>query len=416
MGKIRDFFKAQPKKVSKAFGGETILSYPEEGGVYNSGVPVVDYEIASKQGMLKNQVVFHIVREIANGGSSIPFICEDKEIAALLNNPSPRESYSSWMNKLITQKLLSGSSYAWALSGGSRIGSLDLLRPDRVEIETGMRDGFSDELIAFKYQKGKTVRFPVDDLGRSEVFQSKFYHPLSDWEGLSPLQAAMLALQQNNEMASMNKQSLENGGTLKGFIAMKEGVDKSGVQLTTEQMKAVQESINDKLGRKGRGVNYPVMNLPFTFEQLGMTQEEMQYIESKEVSAKDIAIAFNYPSFLLGYSDSATFNNVSEARQTLYENNIIPLVETVLNDFSRYLMLNFKKDVQISLDVESIVVLQDKLYKKRETLREDFKAGLISDVEYRIAAGLPETPEAGTRYFPQGVVPEDLVSLDFNEI
>ena len=57
--------------------------------------------------------------------------------------------------------------------------------------------------------------FPVEQVsGRSAVMHLKSFNPLNPWSGMSPLQAAGLAVDIHNDGQKWNKRLIENGGSL----------------------------------------------------------------------------------------------------------------------------------------------------------------------------------------------------------
>ena len=53
----------------------------------------------------------------------------------------------------------------------------------------------------------------------------------------------------------------------------------------------------------------------------------MDFLQLKNMSARDIAMCFGVPSQLIGIPDAQTYSNIQEARLALYEETIIPLIK-----------------------------------------------------------------------------------------
>ena len=56
--------------------------------------------------------------------------------------------------------------------------------------------------------------------------------------------------------------------------------------------------------------------------EMSMSPSDMDFINSKNTSARDIATAFRVPPILLTIGGDATFTNMQEARLSLYEETI----------------------------------------------------------------------------------------------
>jgi hypothetical protein len=64
--------------------------------------------------------------------------------------------------------------------------------------------------------------------------------------------------------------------------------------------------------------------IPLNFQQISKPIKDLMLMETIQDSTRVIAEAYNYPMYLLGFSEGTTFNNVSEARRSLYEEAVIP--------------------------------------------------------------------------------------------
>jgi len=217
------------------------------------------------------------------------------------------------------------------------------------------------------------------------------------------LSAAMISIEQSNAMAKFNKSVVENNGTPSSLLVMKEPKDKMTPAPSEDQMNKLRASMDEKLG-KDRKNSFAVVNWMYDAVRLGMTQQEMDWVNSKQTTAREIALALGFPPFLLGFAEGSTFNNVEEARMSLYENTIIPILKGILDDLSTYLSVIRGKDLSIDIDRDSILALQPRVIARREAARADFQAGIISDTEAREEGNYPEEVD-GERFIQSSYVP-----------
>jgi HK97 family phage portal protein len=408
-----NFFKKTSEPVeTKSYEGSVLSDYPDGllSGYNNDGFRVPTYTTASNDGFIKNYVVYRAITDIAEGGANIPLNIEDEQVKDFLRKPYFKTPYKTWMANAIKYKCLSGNVYSDTSYVGSKVKSMQLIRPDRMEVCTGNRNGLSDQLLKYQWTQGMTKEFPVDDELNSDIFHSRFFNPCDEWRGLSLLSAGMISVDQSNAMGAYNKKVVENNGSPSSLLVMKEPKDKMTPAPSEDQMNKLRASMDDKLG-KNRQNSFAVVNWMYDAVRLGMTQQEMDWVNSKTTTAREIALALGYPPFLLGLADGATFNNVSEAKMSLYDNTIIPIVSGILDDFAMHWESITGKAVKISVDRENILALMPRLFEKRESARLDFQAGIISDVEARLEGNYPEEPKAGERYMPSSQVP---LGMDFN--
>ena len=75
-----------------------------------------------------------------------------------------------------------------------------------------------------------------------------------------------------------------------------------------------------------------------------------KFLELKDSSARDIAIAFNIPPQLLGINGDNTYSNMQEARFALWEENIIPLLDKLSDGLSNWFSYWFEEELLIDFD------------------------------------------------------------------
>ena len=61
------------------------------------------------------------------------------------------------------------------------------------------------------------------------------------------------------------------------------------------------------------------------WKQMALTPKDMDWIKGKDVSAREIALAYGVSSQLVGIPDSQTYSNMREARLAFWEDSVIPL-------------------------------------------------------------------------------------------
>ena len=396
----------------KSYSGEPIMNYPESLFNGEDSFKKVSYTTASREGFEKNYVVFRAITDIAESASQIPLVFDQPELEELLRRPYYKQGYTTFIQDALKYKLLGGNYYAHAVTVGNKITYLRTIRPDRVTIETGYRNGLSEQLIEYRWTQGSMKTFPVDDEMHSEIFHSKLFNPFEEYCGMSLLQSAMISIDQSNAMSAYNKKVVENNGAPQSLLVMKEPKDKMTPAPSEDQMSQLRRQMDDKLG-KNRQNSFAVVNWMYDAVRLGMTQQEMDWVNSKTTTAREIALALGYPPFLLGLAEGSTFNNVAEARMSLYDNTVIPQLKQFLSDLDIYFECVTGKESNTQIDRDNILALQPRVFEKRESARNDFQAGIISDTEARGEGNYPEDAD-GEFFMPSSQVPKgmDLNLLD----
>jgi len=94
------------------------------------------------------------------------------------------------------------------------------------------------------------------------------------------------------------------------------------------------------------------------WEQMGMSPIDMQIIETKYSSARDVALALGVPPQLIGIPGDNTYANYAEARLAFWEDTVIPLVELIAADWNAWLAK--PQGVELRPDYDQIPAIAEK--------------------------------------------------------
>jgi len=354
-----------------------------------------NFKSYAKEGYQQNAIVYRCVNEIAQGAASIDFKVfqgdielERHPLIDLLKRPNPLQAGNEYFQSLYSFLLLSGNSYAINSTAGGVPSELHLLRPDRVEIipsNNAIPKGYNYKL------NGKVVNtYEADPFtGQSDVKHFKFWNPLDDYLGLSPLMAASIDVDQHNLIAKHNIALLVNGARPSGAVVFKpQDTSGNAMMLSDIQRKQIQDDLNRRMSGTNNSGKPMLLEGDFDWKEMGMSPRDMDFLQNKHMAAKDIALCFGIPSQLIGIPDSQTYANVQEARLALYEETIIPLAMRVCSDLNEWLAPSFGDDIKIQYDIDSIPAMTERRRRVYENVTSAVREGIISRNEARERLGL----------------------------
>ncbi|WP_458694298.1 phage portal protein [Wolbachia endosymbiont (group A) of Andrena hattorfiana] len=137
---------------------------------------------------------------------------------------------------------------------------------------------------------------------------------MNDWYGLSPIEAAAYSIDQYNQAGAWNQAMLQNGARPSGAIVVKSAKDGSGGSLSQEQYQRLKEQINDHYSGSVNAGRPILLEGGLEWKEMSLSPRDMDFIESKHSSARDIALAFGVPPQLLGIPGDNTYSKLVEAR------------------------------------------------------------------------------------------------------
>ena len=183
------------------------------------------------EGYRRNVIAHRAVAMIATAAASVPWKLSERRarvsrmvdahpLLTLLSNPNPLQGGTELCEALYAHRLIAGNSYLHAI--GPKDGApleLHALRPDRVAIIPG-HGGIPK---AYRYTiDNRAVDIAVDAItGQSRILHLKTFHPLDDWYGLSPMEAAAYSIDQHNQCSAWNQALLQNGARPSGALMVK---------------------------------------------------------------------------------------------------------------------------------------------------------------------------------------------------
>jgi HK97 family phage portal protein len=328
----------------------------------------------------------------------------DHEVLQRLKRPNPMQGWHQFVNYAIGYFLIAGNTYLEQVAPATGPPKeLYALRPDRMRVVPGEL-GFPQ---GYEYQVGTDKQtFEVEPLtGLSDVRHIKTFHPLDDWYGLSPVQAAATGINQFNEAGVWNQNLLLRGASRSGGLELQAQDGHFRILDPTEY-----ELLDKRLQEQFTGPHNA--GRPKLFEgglkwvDMSFSPQDMDWINSKHTSAREICSAFGFPPMLLGIPGDNTYSNYREARQALFENTVMPLTGLLLSELNAWLLPRFAEGLELRPDEDQVLALAP----RRESLWDRIlKADWLSKNEKRTATGYephePSGDPADDLFQPAGVLP-----------
>jgi HK97 family phage portal protein len=348
----------------------------------------------AQEGYIKNVIANRSINLVAWSGASIRYIAysigvkgakrelKQHPLLELLHKPSPQMGYSAFFQALYHYQMISGNAFVQSVGVKDQPpGELHLLRPDRMAVLAGK----GTLPAGYRYTvNNQSADFPVDRYtGVSRVLHVKSFHPTSDWYGLSPIESAAYSIDQHNQSGAWNQALLQNGARPSGALVVK--ADKmGGANLSEDQYTRIKQQIDEQFTGAVNAGRPILLEGGLEWKEMSMTPRDMDFIEAKNASARDIALAFGVPPQLLGIPGDNTYSNLQEARLALWEQTVIPLVENTFDALSNWFQSLYNERIVIEPDFDNVPALATRnqaLWDKVEN------ASFLTEDEKRAAVG-----------------------------
>jgi HK97 family phage portal protein len=268
-----------------------------------------DYAALAREGYTRIAIVFRAVRLIAEGVGSVSFVLYEgaAELNAhplldLIARPNPRQDGPSFLEAVASHLLLAGNAYIEAVGIGAqdnaKVRELYALRPDRMRIVPGT-DGWPQ---AYDYTVGgASVRFD-QSATQPPILQLALFNPLDHYFGLSPLEAAAVAVDTHNAAATWNKALLDNAARPSGALVY-DGPD--GAVMSEAQFERLKKELADNYQGTMNAGRPLLLEGGLDWKAMSLSPKDMDFMEAKHSAAREIALAFGVPPMLLAIADEA---------------------------------------------------------------------------------------------------------------
>lgn len=364
-----------------------------------------NYENFAKYGYSKNLIVYVAISKIATSCAGIEWCLykkpktrkgkkveiEDHPLLTLMRKPNPEMGLATFTENVVAYKEITGNSYIEFNNGVfvNQKTPLEMwpVRPDKMKIVPGP----TGYVLRYEYTSGGITKdFEVDQKTlKSNILHWKSFNPLNFWYGLSPIEAAMLSLDQNTAGQKWNLALLQNSATPSGVLQMKVTDINPRGSLTQEQYERVKGEFDENFqGAKNAGRPL-ILEGGLEWKQISLSTKDMDFINNKNVTATDIFAVYGVPPELVGLGQK-TFNNYKEARLAFYEDKCLPIMDSLEDKYNQDLVPRFEEEgLCLEYDKDDIEALVEKRETKYTSLST---ATFLSENEKRVSAGYEEQP------------------------
>src|SRR6266702_438435 len=272
---------------------------------------------------------------------------EGHPLELLMAQPNYKRMRANFMEQLVSYLLIGWQDYLWSVQNDAVSPPLALynLRPDLVLPEVNL----DNQIYNYRYyNKDYSVQY---------MHPIRFFHPLNEFVGLSPLQVAASVIERQNAGEEWNFNLMSNSARPSGaFVATTDLPP-----LTRGKM--IQE-IRKKYGGGRMTACVPLLlENGLTYIQLALSPVDADWFNSDASAGRKILAALGVDSLLVNDKEYSTYNNVAEAKLAMWELtglNILARLEDELNMWlpPLYSPGGVVSDVELKLDRKPIELLK----------------------------------------------------------
>ena len=357
------------------FGAGGGWANPEFGGYYASSVPV--YAAIKLRADAISRPPVRVYRADSEG-NRLP-VAPSHPAQQLLERVNPWYTRCDLWQATEIYLNLWGQAF-WALERDAT-GRREIwpLRPDRMTVLPDRREyvrGF-----VYRGAGGAPVAYTAD-----EVVWLRYFNPLDEYAGLSPLAPARLSVDMGGDGLRFNRNFLRNSAQ-PDFVLL------TDAQLTDSEIEDFYSRWEARYRGPQNARRPAVANFIKDIRTLGLSHRDMDFIRGLRWSLEEVSRAYGVPKPLLSDLERATFANINAAERIFWRNTIVPEIRFLEEHLNRMLLPRLGyPDLQLEFDLTEIEALQEDENSRVNRQMQLLDRGVLTINEVRRQRNLPDVP------------------------
>jgi len=291
----------------------------------------------------------------------------DGRIYNIINKPNVNQTYSEFMEALVSYFELVGNSFIERV-GGILPKALYLLRPDFVEIQTSGKQ----LVTGYLYKPDGT---PIAKLTPEEVIHLKTFHPRSELYGMSPIKPALDTAILDFYAIKFQKNFFLQGGMV-GLYAT------TNKDLSDYEFKRFKAAIEDNTSGVNNMHKIKVFDNGGKLDAVNTDVKNTMLKEQRDNNRSDIFSASGVPPIMSNLlTETDTYNNAEIQERAFWDNTIKPLCKRISDKLN--VAIFWPLGFECEFDLSGVRALQEDMLKKSQTAQSLITSGVMTPDEVR---------------------------------
>ena len=311
----------------------------------------------------------------------VPVNDENNPYYRLIKRPNKDQTLKEYRKEQYSNFLLTGDTFEWKIeaAGFNYPTSLKII-PSQYTVINMMNDNdYFSEIKNYYFCWGSQNKY----FGPEEVVHTQNLDPsYCSNKGLSFLQPAYKALSTSNQVHNAEAHMIENRGAT-GMISS----DQEGYPLTEEEREEINERFKKKAGGSSNYNKMLTVGSKVKYTSLGLSPKDLTLTDLDINKLRKFCNVYGMSSQLFNDPANKTFNNLGEAKKSLYTEAAIPLAQLFVDSWNEHLTPIFNevegREYMIKLDTSQIEVLQKD--KKAEAEKNKIVSESISNLASKVS-------------------------------
>jgi len=360
---------------------------------------ITNFDTMLRYGWQGSDLVYAAIHRIASTAAQVSIKSDPDQADALQVFRKPNQFMGEsdlWYLTIVFQKLAGYALFEKIRSRAGRVVGLAPIRPDIVQIHF-QADGTIDHFLI-------TPSGVVDSNAVRLAPQDVLFIPIPDPSGIVP------AVPPARVAAKLLDTDADITGYLKSYFqdgAMPIGILKTKNRLTETQVESIRSRWKEQYGG-WRSWNVPaILDADAEYQKISANMNEIPFDSFDARIESRVCAVLGIPPVILGLKvglDRSTFSNYAEARRTWWEDMLIPMYESMLDNLQN--QIGDELGVRLIWDYTKIPALRESEEQKFARIQKAYESGAITRNELRQFLGFEAVPNGDVFMLPSGVMEE----------
>ena len=214
----------------------------------------------------------------------------------------------------------------------------------------------------------------------------RYFNPLDEYAGLSPLAPARLSVDMGSDGLRFNRNFLRNSAQ-PDFVLL------TDAQLTDSEIEEFYHRWEARYRGPQNARRPAVANFIKDIRTLGLSHRDMDFIRGLRWSLEEVSRAYGVPKPLLSDLERATFANINAAERIFWRNTIVPEIRFLEEHLNRMLLPKLGyPDLALEFDLSAIEAMQEDESSRVSRQMQLLDRGVVTINEVRRQHNLSDVP------------------------
>ena len=340
----------------------------EYGDYYAQSVPI--FSAISTRADALSQIPWKVHRATA----ARPPVEDTHPAQQLLDQPNPWFSGAELRRATETYMCLWGRAY-WTIEDSEDGERKEIwpVRPDRMVVIPGRgRTGPYIQGYLYHGTAGDVVYLP------EEVEMFRFFNPLQDRTGLSPIAPLRMSADMGKDALSYNRNTLRNGA-IPDYILL------ANEELTSEAVEEFYKRWEERFQGPNRANRPGIASFITDVKPLAFSNRDMEFLASLRWTVKDAARVFRVPETMLAELQYASLANMEVLERWFWRSTIKPQANIMAEKITHSLLPKLgHTGLEVAFNYDGIEALNESREERIAREKEFLDRGVVTINEVRL--------------------------------